>query len=1477
MNIDHICFGVLSSDQIRAISVCEVVTSELYENGSPKHGGLRDPRFGVASRRGQCTACDKTWSECSGHFGHYELPCPVFHVGWMTEVLQWLRRSCVCGYVSPTPLKKKCPECNAVPAKFSKKNAISLTIQDDKGVRVLTASVAYTRLMQIPQDNVAAFRTTKDQFHPSWLILTVLPIPPNCVRPSPTMDGDEVRGEDDITRRLLYVLRIAQAAGKTSDENSIVRTHSQQRLQDAVHMYIDQRKMPGKARASQKSISERLVGKEGRMRGSLMGKRCNYTARTVITGDAMLDMREVGVPRAVAETLTIVEHVNRLTYTKLQEMVSQQDKRIKYIVRRDGTRLDVHTVKGQVQLQVGDAIERILQDGDPVLFNRQPSLHRMSIMCHRAKILSGKTFRLNLSCTTPYNADFDGDEMNLHALQTHESRADALELMSVAQNIITPQSNKPVMGIVQDSLLSSYLMTRPGVTLDKAEMSNMIMWVSGATLPPPEIVEPYPLWTGLQAMSILFPLDFNWRETVINGQLVKGPLGKKALGRSHGSIIHRLYNDYGPDRTCQFINELQRINHVWFSGHGFSIGIGDMRISDDTARDIRHECSSVDNEIQDLRTRHGKDAEMHINRMLNQTRDSMGLLAQNAMDAQNSLGMMVKSGSKGSMVNILQIMACVGQQNCSGKRMQATLNGRTLPMFRRTDDSARAKGFVKHSYIDGLSPDEYWHHTVGGREGLIDTAVKTSTTGYIQRRLVKSLESICVHNDATVRDSQQRVIQFIYGEDGIDGMYHEMMDGPFDNNGLEQYDLERWPEIVDAYDMWKWNETFKLGEKWAICVPAARILEEYQDGGHTDQVRAIVTPLLEAVRSVPLVHAYVLSVFAVRDLPCSSSNLQVIVDKLLGKWFKSIVAPGEMVGTIAAQSVGEPTTQMTLNTFHNAGNSAKNVTLGVPRFEELINASKKMKTPSLTVFADTDLIPEKAWKIKTQLQQTCVKDLVTHQTYSVVSTPQLLDYLECPDNNRWNVNDPPDHVLHLLLSRKRMVQNDIALNDIVSGVRAIGKNVIVAYHDDLVNDVHLYVRAKNNFFKYAKMVLDATIKGSKYIPKVSIRTEGQQFVIDTEGIDLDFLKQLQSVDHTRVQCNDIFAIRATYGVEAARAALLKEIHTVLSFDGSYVNIRHLMVIIDWMTWTGHINALTRHGVKKMMDDTTPLKRATFEQPVEIFHHAAVKGLTDNLSGVSEQLLIGKPPECGSHFNSCVTDKIYQEQWDNDHWQPIVEDDTEETLFGDWNGGWDLHNTFATTQPLETHNNHIDLPTNSVAPSMWHKPQQPAWQQSQQPAWQQSQQPQQCSGPVSPTYAPISPTYAPISPTYAPLGEPPTKKQKSVAPVSPAYAPVSPAYAPASPAYAPASPTSPAYSPTSPAYSPTSPAYSPTSPAYSPTSPAYSPTSPAYSVGKAKASKKRILLLDSTGCLSLGSSPTEEDAPPSKRHKAYSPTSTVLEK
>ena len=550
------------------------------------------------------------------------------------------------------------------------------------------------------------------------------------------------------------------------------------------------------------------------------------------------------------------------------------------------------------------------------------------------------------------------------------------------------------------------------------------------------------------------------------------------------------------------------------------------------------------------------------------------------------------------------------------------------------------------------------------------------------------------------------------------------------------------------------------------------------------------------------------------------------------------------------------------DTFHNAGNSAKNVTLGVPRFEELINASSKIKTPSITVFADATLRPEKAWKIKTEIQRIRIQDLASvHSIAPMTSTPQLQEYLKCPDNQRWDISQK-GNIFKCILSRKKMVQNDVCTNNIISTLRKT-KKYAIAYHDNLVDDVHIYMQCRNDFFKHAKNILDTTIKGSQHIHKVDIRTEGKHFVVDTEGIDLDFLKTLQSVDQTRTQCNDIFAIKAAYGIEAARAALLHEMHTVLSFDGSYVNIRHLMVIIDWMTWTGHPTALTRHGVKKMMDDTTPLKRATFEQPVEIFHHAAVKGLHDKLAGISEQLLIGKFPKCGSHYNEVITEKSYQKLWEEDTWLPPVEKDDD--LFGDWTGQstWNTQNTFATV-PFANSPQHAQSPA-------------PAWQQAQapaQPAWQQSQAPAQPDFIVqSPNYAPAwQQAQAPAQPDFIVQSPVPSAGRKKQKIDSPAYSPTSPAYSPTSPAYSPTSPAIPtAYSPT--AYSPTSPAYSPTSPAYSPTSPAYSPTSPAYSPTAYSPTAYSPTAYSPTAYSPTAYSPTSPKSP-AYSPTAYSPTSSA---
>ncbi|MDA7839109.1 hypothetical protein N9A45_02125, partial [bacterium] len=377
------------------------------------------------------------------------------------------------------------------------------------------------------------------------------------------------------------------------------------------------------------------------------------------------------------------------------------------------------------------------------------------------------------------------------------------------------------------------------------------------------------------------------------------------------------------------------------------------------------------------------------------------------------------------------------------------------------------------------------------------------------------------------------------------------------------------------------------------------------------------------------------------------------------------------------------------NTFHNAGNSAKNVTLGLPRFEELINASKKVKTPVLTICSEnTTMEPQKAWKIKTDIKRMRVKDLVSRFSYDSETFPGLEQYLNMPDNGKWSQKVVPKRILHCTFPRKTLVQNALDIYGIVEALRALplARHTAFAYSDAPTGDTHLYMRVthKRNFFQYAKQVLDSTVKGSPDIPEVNIRVENNSFVVDTQGVDLRHIQGLSGIDFNKIQCNDIFEIRAKYGIEAARNALLKEMHAVLSFDGSYVNMRHYMTIVDWMTWRGDITALTRHGVKKMMESSTPLKRATFEQPVEIFHNAAFKGLHDELKGVSEQLLVGKEPRCGSHFNGCVTEGEYQKVWDDDDWQPEVELEDDQEGVDTWvpeqtalpDTSWQTHTTYA---------------------------------------------------------------------------------------------------------------------------------------------------------------------------------------------------------
>jgi len=704
-----------------------------------------------------------------------------------------------------------------------------------------------------------------------------------------------------------------------------------------------------------------------------------------------------------------------------------------------------------------------MQDGDIVLFNRQPSLHKMSIMGHRVRILPYSTFRLNLSVTTPYNADFDGDEMNMHLPQSQETKAEILEIMHVPRQIVSPQSNKPVMGIVQDALIGIKLFTHRDTFISLEVLMNLLMWIPdfSGEIPTPAILKPKPLWTGKQLFSLILPQvnlnrftsnydekienknaklpSLNITDTIIlmeNGELIMGIVCKRTIGNASGGLIHIIWNEYGPERTMIFLNSTQRLVNQWLLYNGFTVGISDT-ISDseisskisETLLEAKQKVNDILKEAQEgeLESQPGKSMqesfEAKVNAKLNEARDKAGKFVQTSLSNNNHIKNMVIAGSKGSYLNISQIIACVGQQNVEGKRIPFSFRKRTLPHFTKDDFGPESRGFVENSYLSGLTPQEFFFHAMGGREGLIDTAVKTSETGYIQRRLVKALEDVMIKYDNTVRNSLGHILQFLYGEDGMAGEYiedqkietlllndkklkarYDFFDETMeDEEQIKELEKSMEPEVIQKIMFGDNNPKVRLAlskeyakieknrkemrevifksneDKQHVPVNIPRIvwnakkkfginihsksdidplylLEKIEDlKKKLILVKGTDTVSVEAQKNASKLFRMIIgynlaSKKVIQKEKLSKKSFDWILGEIESRFYQAIVQPGEMVGNIGAQSMGEPATQMTLNTFHHAGISSKNVTLGVPRLKEIINVTKKLKTPSMTVF-----------------------------------------------------------------------------------------------------------------------------------------------------------------------------------------------------------------------------------------------------------------------------------------------------------------------------------------------------------------------------------------------------------------------------------------------------------------------------------------------------------------------------------------------
>ncbi|EMS51654.1 DNA-directed RNA polymerase II subunit RPB1 [Triticum urartu] len=644
--------------------------------------------------------------------------------------------------------------------------------------QILSAERVLNVLKHISDDDCLLLGLNPKCARPDWMILQVLPIPPPHVRPSAMMDTSS-RSEDDLTHQLVMIIRHNENLTRQERNGApayIIKEFAQL-LQFHIATYFGN-DLPGQPRANQhsgrpiKSICSRLKAKEGWIRGNLIGKHVGFSARTVVTPDPNINIDQLGVPWSIALNLTYPETVTPYNIERLKELVEYGPHPppgktgAKYIIREDGQRVDLRYVKksSDQHLELGYKVERHLNDGDFVLFNRQPSLHKMPIMGHRVKIMPCSTFCLNLSVTSPYNADFDADEMNMHVPQSFETTAVVLELMMVSKCIVSPQANIPAMGIVQDTLLGCRKITKRDTLIEKDIFMNMLMWWEDfdGKVPAPAILKPRPIWTGKQVFNLIIPKLINlisfsaWHaetecgfitpgDTMVRiekGELLSGTLCKRTLGTSTGSLIHAICEEVGPDAALKFLGHTQSLVNYWLLQNGFSIGIGDAIADADTMEKIDETIGTAKNDVKELiKQAQEKNLEPEpgltmmesfenrVNQILSKAYDDAESSAQKGLSESNNLKAMVTAGSKGSFINISQMIACLGQQKIEGKRIPFGFVDRTLPQFTKDDYGPESRGFVQNSYLRGLTPQEFFFHAMVSREGLIDAAVRTPRQG----------------------------------------------------------------------------------------------------------------------------------------------------------------------------------------------------------------------------------------------------------------------------------------------------------------------------------------------------------------------------------------------------------------------------------------------------------------------------------------------------------------------------------------------------------------------------------------------------------------------------------------------------------------------------------------------------------------------------------------------------------------------------
>ncbi|KAJ5884826.1 DNA-directed RNA polymerase III subunit RPC1 [Penicillium taxi] len=1138
---------------------------------------------------------------------------------------------------------------------------------------------------------------------PEMFLWQFIPAPPVCIRPSVGQDGAST--EDDLTAKLGDIVQsninLKNALLKGAPVMTIMECWDYMQLQIAVYINSD---VPGLNKADLgkpiRGFVQRLKGKQGRFRGNLSGKRVDFSGRTVISPDPNLRVDEVAVPELVAMNMTYPEVVTRYNKEKLQGRILNSTKKwpgANFLLKK-GSTMKMSLKFGNPRqmannLQEGDMVERHIEDGDIVLFNRQPSLHKLSILSHFAKVRPHRTFRLNECVCNPYNADFDGDEMNLHVPQTEEARAEAMELMGVKNNLVTPKNGEPIISAIQDFISAAYVLSSKDNFFDRASFCQICLYMLGPEtrfdLPPPSIVKPQMLWTGKQVFNImmhpnkddpvLVNIDAACREfkapkdgrakdldpndgwlIIRNSEIMCGVMDKSTIGSGKKeNVFYVMLRDFGPPAAAEGMNRLSKLSARWFTNMGFSIGIGDVYPSEGLVQSKNYlvetayaKCDEVIAQFKagTLEKYPGCDElqtmENQISGILSKVRQQAGDECIQQLSKYNSPLIMATSGSKGSSINVSQMVALVGQQIIGGERVLNGFQDRTLPHFPKNARQPPSKGFVRNSFFSGLLPTEFIFHAMSGREGLVDTAVKTAETGYMSRRLMKSLEDLSTMYDDTVRNSSAAIVQFQYGDDKLDPVDMEGKAKPvhfdrtfnhceattYNNNekSLSSTELMRVCNDMLDKERAKLSREDLLGNRMGYMDRSDTGIDQFESArDFLDSIESYIQ-----VRADKLTPRRGDSEESNRQAlehtgKLTETTLRVFITTCLLKYKRAQVEPGHAVGAVGAQSIGEPGTQMTLKTFHFAGVAGMSITQGVPRIKEIINASKNISTPVITCELVNKESIYSARIVKGRIEKTFLRDVLRsltenwtqHEAYVTIkinlqTISQLQLELTIPN------------IMEAIKTNKRFKGGDLRWRAGRSSIR-LYMDMDPATKSGLSKteithtSIDPFLRIKH----LKRMLPDIQITGHAGAARAILRTdETSTFnTLLVEGYGLRDCMTTAGVDGLRTKSNNIMEAREVLGIEAARSTIVTEISEVMK--DMDIDPRHMQLLADVMTYKGEVLGITRFGLAKMRDSV--LQLASFEKTADHLFDAGGAGRTDLIEGVSECIIMGKTMGLGT--------------------------------------------------------------------------------------------------------------------------------------------------------------------------------------------------------------------------------------------------------